>query len=33
MTSLDFYALPWYKKILVKIAEFLQPSEKASLIS
>lgn len=22
MTSLDFYALPWYKKILVKIAEF-----------
>lgn len=22
MTSLDFYVLPWYKKILVKIAEF-----------
>ena len=22
MTSLDFYALPWYKKILVKIADF-----------
>ena len=22
MTSLDFYVLPWYKKILVRIAEF-----------